>query len=128
MLNECIAYKAQSINIRANAVSALPILLQEYFSSGNNVEKVNNLVRKYVNDLLSENLELNRMGHALALGALPKFVLTTSNLNFILNKLMESTLMTPVSLKWAESRRDAIRALTSICITMSEEIGNGRRN
>lgn len=125
LLNECIAYKAQSVNIRANAINALPVLLQEYFSDLRHVDKIDNLIKLYVNELSSVNLELNRMGHALALGALPKFILQSHNLHFILNSLFESTLIQPTTLKWAESRRDSIRAITSICTTMSEEIGNG---
>ncbi|KAJ8964287.1 hypothetical protein NQ317_014583 [Molorchus minor] len=84
--------------------------------------KTNDLIVKYVTDVLSTTNQVTRMGHALALGVLPKFMLQP-NLNNIIFSLIESTIITPATVKWAESRRDAVKALTSICATMASDIG-----
>ncbi|KAJ8961404.1 hypothetical protein NQ318_014649 [Aromia moschata] len=120
LLNECLTYEV--VNIRSAAINALPILLQEYYTDESKNEKVNELVSEYVSELLSTTNQVNRMGHALALGVLPKFILQP-NLDYIIVSLIESTIITPVSQKWAESRRDAVKALTSISTTMAAEIG-----
>lgn len=65
------------------------------------------------------------MGHALALGSLPKFMLQ-GHLEKVVSSLVKSTIITHETLKWAESRRDATKALCSVCVTMAEEIGKGR--
>lgn len=65
------------------------------------------------------------MGHCLALGNLPKFTLQP-NLDFVIKALIESTEITANTLKWAESRRDAVKALTSVAVTMADNIGKGK--
>ncbi|KAJ8938560.1 hypothetical protein NQ314_011450 [Rhamnusium bicolor] len=120
LLNECLSYEV--VNIRTSAINALPVLLQEYYSKNDKIADHSEIVKKYVSELLSATNQVNRMGHALALGALPKFILQP-NLDYIIISLIESTLITPVTLKWAESRRDSVKALTSISATMAGEIG-----
>lgn len=71
------------------------------------------------------NTEVVRMGHALALGALPIFMLK-DDLNGILNALIEVTYVAPETLKWAESRRDAAKAITAICVSLDGEIKTGK--
>lgn len=107
------------------AISALPVLFSEFYSGTNKAPRHNEIVKQYVSELLSLTNQIARMGHALALGALPKFMLQP-NLEFIIVSLFESTLITPVSQKWAESRRDSVKALTSISTTMAADIGKGR--
>ncbi|KAJ8975560.1 hypothetical protein NQ317_000744 [Molorchus minor] len=104
------------------AINALPVLLGEYYSTQDSTPKTNDLIVKYVTDVLSTTNQVTRMGHALALGVLPKFMLQP-NLNNIIFSLIESTIITPATVKWAESRRDAVKALTSICATMASDIG-----
>ncbi|RZC41515.1 tubulin-specific chaperone D, partial [Asbolus verrucosus] len=120
LLNECISYNVP--NIQAAAINALPVLLTTHFSSGALVPKQKEIVLKYIHELLTASQQEIRMGHALALGALPKFILEPS-LETIIDSLIQSTQITPVTLKWAESRRDAIKALTSLSVTTADEIG-----
>lgn len=74
--------------------------------------------------LLSTSFEHVRMGHCLALGVLPKFALHP-NLNFVITSLIEASKITQHTSKWAESRRDAVKALTSVADTMADNIGHG---
>ncbi|CAH0559200.1 unnamed protein product [Brassicogethes aeneus] len=120
LLNDCILYKV--VNIRTNAISALPVLLREYYVSDDKQPRHAEIIKFYVTHLESTNEEVNRMGTALALGVLPKFMLL-SNLDFVVKSLIKSTEINQTTLKWAESRRDAVKALTAICATMAEDIG-----
>lgn len=64
------------------------------------------------------------MGHALALGSLPRDILQ-QNFDFVVTALIDATKITLATSKWAECRRDAIKALTSVVSTMADEIGKG---
>lgn len=64
------------------------------------------------------------MGHALALGSLPRFVLA-ANLNKILDALIESSQVSQLTAKWAESRRDSLKALMLMSVTLTDDIGKG---
>lgn len=52
-----------------------------------------------------------RQGHSLALGALPKFMLA-GKLRPVLGGLIQATQISEKEDKWAEARRDALKALT----------------
>lgn len=65
------------------------------------------------------------MGHALALGYLPKFMLK-DNLESIIENLMAATAITPPTSKWAEARRDCVKALCNIVLTLDDELENGK--
>lgn len=52
-----------------------------------------------------------RQGHSLALGAMPQFFLT-GKLRSVLVGLIQATQITQKDEKWAEARRDALKALT----------------
>lgn len=113
------------VNIRAAAVKALPGFFEEYYdNSEDSLRKQELIVKSYAHQLGSETSEITRMGHSLALGALPKFMLK-NNLNHIITSLDKCTVITMETLKWAESRRDAIKALTAICVTLDYEIHTG---
>lgn len=109
MLNDCLSY--DSSNIRLAAVQALPFLLKEYYID--DYERQSSLVDLYIQKLSAESLEIVRMGHALALGALPIYILE-KHYERIITVLLKSLKITPSTLKWAEARRDIIRALTGI--------------
>lgn len=112
--------------IRNCAITALPALLSEYYrgASVEDLKKQEMIVRNYIKELASTNFQVNRMGHALAVGCLPAFMLKP-HLADIIKGLIEATAITALTLKWAESRRDAIKALTSICVTLEDEIKSG---
>lgn len=118
LLNECLSYEV--LNIRIAASNALPYLLNEYYQK--KIERCEELIKHYMKELLATSNELNRMGHCLALGALPKFVLLI-NLDEIIISLAQSASIMPNTQKWAESRRDALKAFTSIAGTLTDEMG-----
>ncbi|KAF7283125.1 hypothetical protein GWI33_001275 [Rhynchophorus ferrugineus] len=120
LLNDCLCYEGS--NVRLAAVSALPVLLNEYFSTEGMREKNRIIVNNYIHEMLSESKQPSRMGHALALGSLPKYILEPY-FDLILESLTKASKVTPNTLKWAEGRRDAIKALTSVVSTMISEIG-----
>ena len=51
------------------------------------------------------------MGYSLALGALPKFMLS-GKLRAVLSGLIAASEITKKEEKWAEGRRDALKAIT----------------
>ncbi|KAK9871289.1 hypothetical protein WA026_011559 [Henosepilachna vigintioctopunctata] len=118
-LNECIPYDV--VTIRSLAIKALPVLLEEYYSDESRISRQKQIVDGYLKELLGINIQVNRMGHALALGSLPKFMLK-DNLESIVEALIEATVITPSTLKWAEARRDCVKALSSIATTLGDDI------
>ncbi|KAL1505707.1 hypothetical protein ABEB36_005211 [Hypothenemus hampei] len=120
LLNECLSYEVASV--RLAAVNALSALFKEYYTSPDKVTVNENIVKSYVSDLLMEIKQPSRMGNALALGSLPKFILL-KNINYIINALISACKITVTTEKWAESRRDCVKALTLIISTLSNELG-----
>lgn len=117
LINECIAYTIPSI--QSLAITALPVFLSQYFASN----PMTSLVTKYIHELNNATIQEVKMGHALALGSLPKFVLV-ANLSIIINALIKSLETTLTTQKWAEARRDALKALTNLTVTLEDEIGS----
>ncbi|XP_064213928.1 tubulin-specific chaperone D isoform X2 [Tribolium castaneum] len=115
LINECIAYNVT--NIQTNAIKALPTVLSRYYANQN----CESLVKGYIEELQKTSQQEVRMGHALALGALPKFVLEPQ-LGAIIDSLIATSQASPLTVKWAESRRDSIKALTSLSVTMAEDL------
>lgn len=118
LLNECLSYEV--LNIRLAASAALPFLLDEYYK--NRSERCLELINYYMKEAVSTTVEYNRMGHCLALGALPKFVVE-DHVDEIVNSLLNCCSISNETLKWAESRRDAIKALISLATTLADEMG-----
>ncbi|XP_044761611.1 tubulin-specific chaperone D [Coccinella septempunctata] len=119
LVNECIPYNV--VAIRNGAIKALPILLDEYFRDSSAVAKQEKLVEEYLKQLSNTSVQETRMGHALALGFLPKFMLK-DNLESIIEALIEASMITQATLKWAEARRDCVRALCNIVLTLGEDL------
>lgn len=120
LLNDCLPYEVA--NVRLAAVTALPVLLSEYYPNPDSSE-IKEIVEKYVNEMSMEAKQSSRMGHALALGSLPKHVLR-SHFQFVTEALIDASKISVATAKWAEGRRDAIKGLTSVVSTMADEIGN----
>lgn len=59
------------------------------------------------------------------LGTLPSFMLS-DDLNYIIDSIINTTVITEPTSKWAESRRDALKALTMIISTQSVEQDTGK--
>lgn len=123
-MNECLSYDVPTI--RNCAITALPALFSQYYQGNisQDLVKQETVVNNYVKELSSTNFQVTRMGHALAIGCLPAFMLKP-HLEMIVKALIEATVITATTTKWAESRRDAIKALTSICVTLENEIKSG---
>lgn len=124
LLNDCISYDVA--HIRSAALAALPSFFDEYYkgTDENIVNKRLKIIGNYLKAVKMVNTEVVRMGHALALGTLPPFMLQ-DDLNGILEALIGVTYITPETLKWAESRRDAAKALTAICVCLDCDVKTG---
>lgn len=117
LINECIAYAVPTI--QSLAIIALPVFLSQYFASN----PMTSLVNKYIYELNNATLQEVKMGHTLALGSLPKFVLA-ANSSTIIDALIKSLEVSLTTQKWAEARRDALKALTNLSVTLGDEIGS----
>lgn len=93
------------------AVDALPFYCDFY---QNNEEAINTklkveLINKYISNL-NTSKEFVRSGYTLALGNLARFVLK-NNSEIVLKSLIEMAKITPNTVLWVESRKDAIRSI-----------------
>ncbi|XP_049557798.1 tubulin-specific chaperone D isoform X1 [Orcinus orca] len=102
--------------IKEAAVSALAALCSEYYSGEADSTVQEELVKQYLAELQSPE-EMARCGFALALGALPAFVLK-GRLRQVLAGLRAVTHISPEDVSFAESRRDALKAISRICQTV----------
>lgn len=119
LLNDCLPYEVASV--RLAAVTALPVLLSEYYPKPDST-KIKEILKKYVDQVSMEAKQSSRMGHALALGSLPKHVLR-SHFQLVTDALINASKISVTTAKWAEGRRDAIKGLSSVVSTMADEIG-----
>uniref|UniRef100_A0A8C3W5F8 Tubulin-specific chaperone D n=1 Tax=Catagonus wagneri TaxID=51154 RepID=A0A8C3W5F8_9CETA len=105
--------------IKDAAVSALAALCSAYYARepGEADPAVQEeLTRRYLARLQSPE-EMVRCGFALALGALPRFLLK-GRLQQVLGGLQAVTHISPEDTGFAESRRDALKAITRVCQTV----------
>uniref|UniRef100_A0A8D1AWK9 Tubulin-specific chaperone D n=1 Tax=Sus scrofa TaxID=9823 RepID=A0A8D1AWK9_PIG len=105
--------------IKDAAVSALAALCDAYYTRepGEADPAVQEeLISRYLAQLQSPE-EMTRCGFALALGALPRFFLK-GQLQRVLDGLRAVTRISPEDAGFAESRRDALKAITRICQTV----------
>lgn len=123
LIEECLSHEVQII--REKAIQALPLVFDQYLRDDNlkygeldAKTKRAQLVAKYCEQLSSTSVNglVLRMGHARAVGSLPKYVLT-EHLPAIIRSLIECTKVTDTTHKWAEARRDAVIGLTEVCST-----------
>ncbi|XP_077022426.1 tubulin-specific chaperone D isoform X2 [Tamandua tetradactyla] len=105
--------------IKEVAVSALTALCSEYHlvEPGERSPATQDvLVLQYLAELRSPE-EMTRCGFSLALGALPDFLLK-GRLQQVLTGLRAVASISPEDLNFAESRRDAVKAISRICQTV----------
>ncbi|KAK7502461.1 hypothetical protein BaRGS_00006414 [Batillaria attramentaria] len=105
--------------IQAYAVSAIPAFFSEYYVQKDGTakpDKQKTIIRHYLAQL-NAPLEPPRMGFSLALGALPLFMLRGC-LAEVVSGLMAATQIKEKVEKMAEARRDAVKALSSVCQTV----------
>ncbi|XP_062976473.1 tubulin-specific chaperone D [Elgaria multicarinata webbii] len=104
--------------IKESAISALAALCNVYYciEEGANPAQQDELVKQYISGLQSRE-EMTRCGFSLALGALPKFLLK-GKLQEVLEGLKRVTFISPEGVSFAESRRDGLKAIAEVCLTV----------
>ncbi|XP_043924058.1 tubulin-specific chaperone D [Protopterus annectens] len=105
--------------IKESAVTALAALCNEYYQSDHGTalkDMQDQLITKCIAELHSTE-EMTRCGFSLALGFLPKFMLT-GKLQQVLEGLKSVTCITPKDVHFAEARRDALIAIARVCVTV----------
>ncbi|XP_006869675.1 PREDICTED: tubulin-specific chaperone D [Chrysochloris asiatica] len=105
--------------VKETAVSALAALCGEYYVREPGEAEpaiLDALMQQYLAELRSPE-EMTRCGFALALGALPHFLLK-GRLQQILAGLRAVTRISPKDASFAEARRDSLRAIARICQTV----------
>nr|XP_045746113.2 tubulin-specific chaperone D [Mirounga angustirostris] len=110
--------------IKEAAVLALAALCSEYYAleTGEaDPARQEELIRQYLADLQSPE-ETARCGFSLALGALPRFLLK-GRLQQVLAGLGAVTVIRPENVSFAESRRDALKAISRVCQTVGVRAG-----
>ncbi|XP_059006169.1 tubulin-specific chaperone D isoform X2 [Mustela lutreola] len=110
--------------IKEAAVLALAALCNEYYAleTGEaDPARQEELIRQYLADLRSPE-EMARCGFSLALGALPHFLLR-GRLQQVLAGLGAVTAICPEDVSFAESRRDALKAISRVCQTVGVRTG-----
>ncbi len=112
-LRECLA--SADSNVQQSAISAVTALIGEYFHL-QPVEKLTVLLNHFLPEVTSNNQQA-RVGNALALGSMPRFLLTVS-LPEVIQQLCTCARITDKTLQWAESRKNALTALSLVCTTV----------
>ncbi|EFX63654.1 hypothetical protein DAPPUDRAFT_119008 [Daphnia pulex] len=112
-LRECLA--SADSNVQQSAISAVTASIGEYFRH-QPVEKLTTLLNHFLPEVTSNNQQA-RVGNALALGSMPRFLLTVS-LPKVIQQLCTCALITDKTLQWAESRKNALKALSLVCTTV----------
>ncbi|XP_033896427.2 tubulin-specific chaperone D [Acipenser ruthenus] len=110
--------------IKEAAVSALAALCNEYYQSAEGAVDPtiqDELVSRYIVQLQSTE-EMTRCGYALALGALPQFMLC-GKLQQVLEGLRKTTSISVKDVSFAEARRDALKATAQVCATVGVSLG-----
>ncbi|CAH2292057.1 tubulin-specific chaperone D [Pelobates cultripes] len=109
--------------IKEAAVTALSALCSAFYQEqAGDVRPVvqDEIVKHYITELESAE-EMTRCGFSLALGALPRFMLR-SKLQQVLEGLRKVTLITGKNASFAESRRDALKAIALVCQTVGVQV------
>nr|XP_043907616.1 tubulin-specific chaperone D isoform X1 [Solea senegalensis] len=99
-------------------IAALSALCEEYYQtqSGQADPQIQDaLVSRYVDGLKSPQI-LMRCGSALALGCLPRFIIS-GKLEQILEGLQQMCTVTQEA-SFTEARRDAVKAISQVCVTV----------
>jgi len=104
------------VGVQQAAVDALPEFLKRYYE-GTDMESQRRrdaVVDRYLGRLTGS--ELSRRGGALALGACPVMVLENKT-QLVVHGLIKAARIADGTEKWAEARRDALRAMTSVVMS-----------
>ncbi|KAK7112957.1 hypothetical protein V1264_012329 [Littorina saxatilis] len=118
LVDECLSHLEPEI--QAAAAATIPAFFSEYYSQKDGSaqpDKQENIISRYLSQLTSTQ-EVARMGFSLGLGALPRFMLR-GRFHDVLSGLVKSLhIKDKAAGKMAEARRDAVKAISSICQTV----------
>lgn len=98
------------LDLRNKAAQAIEPLFEKYYILESRDTDI--IINTYVKKLSSTHM-MERIGYSLALGSLPSSFIN-SYIKIILSNLIDCTKITRITMKWAESRRDAVIAITKI--------------
>lgn len=107
-MEECLSNEL--VDLRNKAAQAVGPLFEKYYIPESSDTKA--IINTYTRKLSSHHM-MERIGYSLALGSLPSSFMN-NYIQPILTGLIECTKITYLTIKWAESRRDAITAITKI--------------
>lgn len=108
LLEECLSNEL--LDLRNKAAQAIGPLFEKYIPL--ETPETCTIISTYTHKLLSNHM-MERIGYSLALGSLPPSFMH-SYIQQILKSLLGCTKITRPTIKWAESRRDAVIAITKI--------------
>ncbi|XP_067672679.1 tubulin-specific chaperone D-like [Haliotis asinina] len=117
ILDDCLFHNEPEI--QQASIEAAPAFYTEYCRDADgklDTKRQNAVVEKYLKELKSSN-EISRMGHSLALGGFPQFMLEGKLMEVLMGLVHASTIKENV-VHMAEARRDAVKAITSIVKTV----------
>lgn len=108
LLEDCLSNEL--LELRNKAAQAIDPLFEKYYDPES--PESDTIINTYVQKLSSNHM-MERIGYSLALGSLPSSFMN-KYIQLILSGLIDCTKITRMTIKWAESRRDAIISLTKI--------------
>jgi len=105
--------------IQEGAVRALSALCQQYYvkADGTAIDGIQDKITTHYIEQLKSSSEFSRVGFSQALGSLPKFLLS-SRLKLVFPGLITASQLANDPGKFAESRRDALKAIARIACTV----------
>lgn len=108
LLEDCLSN--EMLDLRNKAAQAICPLFEKYYTTDSS--DTGTIINTYVQKLSSNHM-MERIGYSLALGSLPSSFMNKYIL-LILKGLIDCTKITRLTIKWAESRKDAVIAITKI--------------
>ncbi|CAL7948916.1 unnamed protein product [Xylocopa violacea] len=113
LLEECLGHEVSAVKIKA--AEAHTEFFQKYYANIDSQDR-NIVINRYLDNLQSNN-QLVRIGFAQAIGYFPLFIIC-ERVKDIIETLIKCTQISENTLKWAESRKEAIHALIMVCKTL----------
>lgn len=113
LLEECLGHEVSVVKMKA--AEAHTEFFRKYYANMDNQDR-NIVINRYLDNLQSSN-QLVRIGFAQAIGYFPLFIIC-ERVKDIIEALIKCTEISESSLKWAESRKEAIHALIMVCQTL----------
>nr|XP_003704504.1 PREDICTED: tubulin-specific chaperone D [Megachile rotundata]XP_012143292.1 PREDICTED: tubulin-specific chaperone D [Megachile rotundata] len=113
LLEECLGHEVSTVKIKA--AEAHTEFLKKYYANLDSGDR-NVVINRYLDNLQSNN-QLVRIGFAQAIGYFPLFIIC-ERIKDVIEALIKCTEISANTLKWAESRKEAIHALIMVCQTL----------